>query len=61
MKGIQVKVTMDVESSSLCLEFAGENQEVLNSFIYHLWYNLPVFLSMLGVSLIIPFDSRVLL
>jgi len=61
MKGIQVKVTMDVENSSLCLEFAGENQETLNSFIYHLWHNFPVFLSMLGVSLIIPFDSRVLL
>ena len=50
MKGIQAKVTMDTENSALHLEFTSENQETLNTFIYNLWRNLPVFLSMLGIG-----------
>jgi len=50
MKGIQVKVTMNTDKSALHLKFKGNNKEVLNQFVNNLWQNLPVFLTMLGVS-----------
>jgi len=50
MKGIQAKVTMDTESSSLKLEFTSDNKEAVAMLVRNLWRNLPVFLSMLGVG-----------
>jgi antitoxin component of MazEF toxin-antitoxin module len=50
MKGIQAKVTVDAENSTIHLEFSGESKEVIDLFVRNLSRNLPVFLRLLGLG-----------
>lgn len=50
MKGVQVKITLGTDKSTLHLKFKGDNQEIVEQFAHNLWRNLPVFLTMLGVG-----------
>lgn len=50
MKGIQARVTMDTEASTLHLELSGENKEAVSTVLHNLWRNLPFLLSMLGLG-----------
>ena len=50
MKGIQAKVTVDAENSTINLEFSGESKEVIDLFVRNLSRNLPVFLRLLGLG-----------
>ncbi len=50
MKGIEARVTMDTEASTLHLEFSGENKEAVSMVMGNLWRNLPFLLTMLGLG-----------
>jgi antitoxin component of MazEF toxin-antitoxin module len=50
MKGIQAKVTVDAENSTINLEFSGDSKEVIDLFVRNLSRNLPVFLRLLGLG-----------
>jgi antitoxin component of MazEF toxin-antitoxin module len=50
MKGIQAKITMDLEGSTLRIELSGEDRESVNTVLRNLWRNLPFLLSMLGLG-----------
>lgn len=50
MKGVQAKITLGTDKSTLHLKFKGDNQEIVEQFAHNLWRNLPVFLTMLGVG-----------
>lgn len=50
MRGIQARVTMDVDTPAIHLEFSGESKETTGLFVRNLWRNLPVFLRLLGLG-----------
>jgi hypothetical protein len=50
MRGIQAKVTVDAENSTINLEFSGDSKEVIDLFVRNLSRNLPVFLRLLGLG-----------
>jgi len=52
MKGIQAKITLGVEESTIHLEFSGENKEAVNLLLNNLWRNLPALFRMLGIGLV---------